>query len=83
MSSFGVDFTNILLRALCAQISKVQKRTDGLTLFFALLGFGLDVKAAYKMLAKWTLGEPKQNLFRNEFINSNNKWFVIFEITRK
>jgi len=34
----GVNFTKILCTALLTQIPKVQNMTDGLTVFFALMG---------------------------------------------
>jgi len=46
-----VNFTNILCKAFHAQIPKAQKKTESLTVFFALLGSVL-VKAARKILVK-------------------------------
>ncbi len=39
----------------CAQITKVQKKTEDLTVFIALLG-SARVKAANSLLMKWTPG---------------------------
>jgi len=49
-------------KLLCTQIPKVQKKTNGLTVFFALLGSG-HVKAACKMLVKSTPGEMISTFF--------------------
>ncbi len=49
------DFTNILCAAYHRRqkIPKMQKKTDSLTLFFALMG-SVHVKAAHKILVKLT-----------------------------
>jgi len=46
---------------LCAQIPKVQKDTDGLTVIFGLLGSG-GVKAVHKMFVKLTRSNFKDKL---------------------
>jgi hypothetical protein len=48
-----VDFTNILLQAFICADSIIVKKTDRLTVLFALLGFA-HVKAVHKMLVKLT-----------------------------
>jgi hypothetical protein len=53
LSQFHQHF--IYVQFFQAQIAKVQKKTDDLTVFFALLG-SVHVKAACKMLVKSTLG---------------------------
>ncbi len=45
--TLGVNFTNILQTAFAYKSSQKHKKTDGLTVFFALLGSAL-VKAAHK-----------------------------------
>jgi len=50
----GVDFTNILRAAFTLSDPKSTKKTDGLTVFFALFGFS-RIKAVCKMLVKLTI----------------------------
>jgi len=49
----GVNFTNILCKAFTQADSKNAKKTDGLTVLFALLGSAL-VKTGLKELVKST-----------------------------
>jgi len=49
----SINFTNILLEAFTSTDPKRAKKTDGLTVFFALLG-PAHVKAAHKILVKST-----------------------------
>ncbi len=58
----GVNFTNVLLKAFT--IPKAQK-TDGLTVFFVLLGFE-NVKAAHKTLMKLTPANKSFFLFNEK-----------------
>jgi hypothetical protein len=51
--SSEVNFANILRAAFTYPNPKSEKRTDNLTVFFALLG-SARVKAAHKMLVKFT-----------------------------
>jgi len=51
----GVNFINILRKALACKDPKSAKKTDGLTVFFALLG-SAHIKAFCKMLMKLTPG---------------------------
>jgi len=50
----GVNFTNIVLEAFAHRDPKSEKRTDDLTVIFALLG-SAHVKASLKLLVKSTL----------------------------
>jgi len=50
-----MNFTNILSAAFMRVDPKSAKKTDNLTVFFALLG-SAPVKAAHKMLVKLTSG---------------------------
>ncbi len=53
-AAHGVDFINILPTAFKhVQIPKVQKKTDNLAVFFALLG-SVHVKSAHRMMMKLT-----------------------------
>jgi hypothetical protein len=54
----GVNFVNILQAALTPADPKSSKKTDSLTVFFALLE-SEDVKASSKMLMKLILGFPR------------------------
>jgi len=49
----GINFTNILFKAFTLKDPKSAKKTDYLTVFFALLG-SASVKASRKMLVKLT-----------------------------
>jgi len=51
----GVDFINMYTCSFCACKSQKRKKTDNLTVFFALLGSAL-VSAAHKMFVNLTLG---------------------------
>jgi len=57
--SSGVNFTNILRTAFTNADPKSRKKTDGLTVFFALLG-SAHIKAAHKMLVKSTQGGEEE-----------------------
>jgi len=65
-STSGVNFTNILCATYTRAIPKAQKKTEGLTIFFALLG-SLHVKAARNNLVKLTPGLNFTNLFSCSF----------------
>ncbi len=54
----GVNFINILQSAFMCSDPESAKKTDGLTVFFVLLG-SLCIKVARKMLVKLTPGGPQ------------------------
>jgi len=53
------DFTNILRKAFTCTDLKSTKKTDGLTVFFVLLG-SLHIKSAHEMLVKLTPHEGQK-----------------------
>jgi hypothetical protein len=57
----GVDFTNILHAAFRRADPISSKKTNGLTLFYAILGSAL-VNSASKMLVKLTLARPGSHI---------------------
>jgi len=64
IASSEVKFINILCKALTHEDLKSAKKTDNLTLFFALLGFEC-IKAARKMFVKLTPGANRSQIERN------------------
>jgi hypothetical protein len=65
----GVNFTNILHKALCLQIPKALKDIHNLTVIFALLG-SMPVKLHLSMLSS---GVNLLAAFRHAYLKNANK----------
>jgi len=57
------NFTNILFEAFMSKDPQSAKKTDNLTMFFALLGY-VHVKTEQKMLVKLTQGQQFNYSFK-------------------
>ena len=67
----GVNFINVLTRSFYATWSQKRKKLLDVSVFFALLG-SAHVKAACKMMVKWTTG----SIFFSTAPFLNNKLFI-------
>jgi len=87
ISSSGVNFINMLMGILYAHRSQKRKKTDGVTVIFALMGF-VRVKAACKVLVKLTPAllqipdvQRRQTIFREyQYLPSLSSTYTVKQL---
>jgi len=73
----GVNFINVLLEAFRLEDPKSAKKTDNLTVFFALLG-SASIKAASRTLMKLTPDRVLEHVLSSKLLQS--KYIVYYKV---